>query len=56
MVKVGIVAYGITPFTKDDQKIESVLFESAKKLFENNPKINRNDIDAKAFTKDELKG
>ena len=46
MVKVGIAAYGITPFTKDDQKIESVLFESAKKLFENNPKINRNDIDA----------
>ncbi len=46
MIKVGIAAYGITPFTKDDQKIESVLFESAKKLFENNPKINRNDIDA----------
>ena len=46
MVKVGIAAYGITPFTRDDQKIESVLFESAKKLFENNPKINRNDIDA----------
>jgi len=46
MIKVGIVAYGITPFTKDDQKIESVLLKSAKKLFENNPKINRKDIDA----------
>jgi len=46
MVKVGIAAYGITPFTKDDQKIESVLQKSTKKLFENNPKINRNDIDA----------
>ncbi len=45
MVKVGIAAYGITPFTKDDQKIESVLLKSTKKLFENNPKINRNDID-----------
>ncbi|HJJ22731.1 MAG TPA: thiolase family protein [Nitrosopumilus sp.] len=46
MTKVGIAAYGITPFTKDDQKIESVLFKSAKNLFENNPKINKKDIDA----------
>ena len=46
MIKVGIAAYGITPFTKDDQKIESVLLKSVKKLFENNPKINKNDIDA----------
>ena len=46
MIKVGIVAYGITPFTKDDQKIESVLLKSAKNLFENNSKINKNDIDA----------
>jgi len=46
MIKVGIAAYGITPFTKDDQKIESVLLKSTKALFENNPKINRNDIDA----------
>ncbi len=46
MVKVGIAAYGITPFTKNDQKIESSLLESTKNLFENNPKIDRNDIDA----------
>jgi len=46
MIKVGIAAYGITPFTKDDEKIESVLLKSTKILFENNPKINRNDIDA----------
>ncbi len=46
MIKVGIAAFGITPFTKDDQKIESVLFASAKKLFENNPEIDKNDIDA----------
>ncbi len=33
MVKVGIAAYGITPFTKNDQKIESSLLESTKNLF-----------------------
>jgi len=46
MIKVGIVAYGITPFTKDDQKIESVLLKSVKNLFDNNSEINRNDINA----------
>jgi len=46
MIKVGITAYGITPFTKDDQKIEHVLLKSAKNLFENNTEINKNDIDA----------
>lgn len=46
MKKVGIMAYGITPFTKEDQKIESILLKSAKNLFKNNPQINRNDIDA----------
>ena len=25
MAKVGIAAYGITPFTKDDHKIETIL-------------------------------
>ena len=46
MNKVGIVGYGITPFTKDDQKIESVLLQINKRTFENNPEINRKDIDA----------
>jgi len=46
MNKVGIIAYGITPFTKEDKKIESVLLKSTKNLFENNPNIDRNDIDA----------
>ncbi len=46
MIKVGIAAYGITPFTKDDKKIESILFESAKSIFENNSKIEKNQIDA----------
>jgi len=45
MSKVGIAAYGITPFTKDDKKIESILFESAKNLLENNPAIQKNEID-----------
>ena len=46
MNKVGIVGYGITPFTKEDKKIESVLFDSTKELFKNNSHINRNEIDA----------
>jgi len=46
MNKVGIIGYGITPFTREDQKIESVLLKSAKTLFQNNQNIKRNDIDA----------
>ena len=46
MAKVGIIAYAITPFTRDDQKIESISLKSTKKLFKNNPQINRDDIDA----------
>ena len=46
MTRVGIAAYGITPFTKNDQKIESVLLGSVKNLFDNNSKINRDDVDA----------
>ena len=46
MDKVGIIACGITPFTKNDQKIESVLINSSKNLFLDNPKIQKNDIDA----------
>ena len=46
MVKVGIAAYGTTPFTKEDQKIESTLLKSTKNLFEKNPEIDKKDIDA----------
>ena len=46
MKKVGIIAYGITPFTKEDLKIESVLLQSTKNLFEHNSHIDRNDVDA----------
>ena len=38
MSKVGIAAYGTTPFTKDDQKIESILHKSTNNLFQ---KINK---------------
>ena len=46
MSKVGIASYGITKFSKDDSKIESVLLQSTKKLFDNSPNLSRNDIDA----------
>ena len=41
MTKVGIIGYGITPFTKEDKKIENVLLDSTKEVFKNNQKINR---------------
>ena len=46
MNKVGIIGYGITPFTREDQKIESVLLQSTKNLFEGNPSIDRKMVDA----------
>ncbi|MDC4222635.1 MAG: thiolase family protein, partial [Candidatus Nitrosopumilus limneticus] len=44
--KVGIVAYGTTPFTKDDHKIESILHKSTNNLFQKYPKIDKKEIDA----------
>ncbi len=46
MNKVGIVGYGITPFTKEDAKIESALLDSTKEIFKNNPEIVQKEIDA----------
>jgi len=46
MNKVGIIGWGITPFTKEDKKIETVLLDSTKELFKNNPEISQKDIDA----------
>ncbi len=46
MNRVGIVGYGITPFTKEDKKIDSILLDSTKELFKNNSHINRSEIDA----------
>ena len=45
MEKVGIIGYGITPFTEEDKKIESILLDSTKKLFDNNPETSKTDID-----------
>ena len=45
MSKVGIAAYGITPFSKEDKKIENLLMDSVAELFVKNPKIEKNDID-----------
>ena len=46
MSKVGIAAYGTTPFTKDDHKIESILHRSTNDLFQKNPSIDKKEIDA----------
>jgi acetyl-CoA C-acetyltransferase len=46
MNKVGIVGYGNMPFTKDDDKIESILHKSTNQLFKNNPQIDKKQIDA----------
>ncbi len=46
MSKVGIVAYGTTPFTKDDHKIETILHKSTNDLFQKNPNIDKKEIDA----------
>lgn len=45
MLKVGIASYGITKFSKDDSKIESVLLKSTKKLFDSSSNLSHNDID-----------
>ena len=46
MKKVGILAYGITSFSKDDKKIEDLLFDSAKNLLETNPDFDKQNIDS----------
>ena len=46
MSEVGIIAYGTSPFTKEDHKIESMLHKSTNDLFKKNPDINKNEIDA----------
>lgn len=46
MNKVAIAGTGIIKFTKNDEKIEDILFQSTKNLFDNTPNITQNDIDA----------
>lgn len=44
--RVGIAAYGITKFSREDLKIESVLLESTKNLFQNCSNLTQKDVDA----------
>lgn len=44
--KVGIASYGITKFSRDDSKIESILLNSTKNLFDICPNLSQPDIDA----------
>jgi len=46
MQKVGIIAHGIIPFTKEDHKIESILHKSTNDLFQKNTNIDKKEIDA----------
>ena len=46
MSKVGIIAYGTSPFTKEDHKIESMLHKSTNDLFQKNSNIDKKEIDA----------
>ena len=45
-MKVGIVGYGQTKFSTNDEKIEEILLESTKNLFENTKNISQKEIDA----------
>ncbi len=46
MKKVGIVGHGITQFSRSDEKIETVLLKSVKKLFENNSELDKEHVDS----------
>ena len=46
MSKVGIVAYGTIPFSKEDHKIETILHKSTNNLFQKNSNIDKKEIDA----------
>ena len=45
-MKVGILGYGITPFTRDEESIESMLLHCTKNLFDNSPNITQDSVDA----------
>ncbi|MFQ5440482.1 MAG: thiolase family protein [Nitrosopumilaceae archaeon] len=44
MVKVAIVGYGQTKFSKEDSKIESILLRATKNLFDSTPNLEQDDI------------
>ena len=46
MARVAIAGYGQVKFSKDDSKIESVLLNSTKNLFDSTNNLTQKDIDA----------
>lgn len=44
-MKVGIAAYGVTPFSREDKKIENILMDSVADLFVRNPEIDKRGVD-----------
>ena len=46
MLKVAIVGYGQTKFSKEDVKIESVLLRATKNLFDSTPNLTQKEIDS----------
>jgi len=46
MSKVGIIAYGTIPFSKEDHKIETILHKSTNNLLQKNSSIDKKEIDA----------
>ena len=46
MSKVGILAYGTMPFSKEDHKIETILHKSVNNLFQKNSNVDKKEIDA----------
>lgn len=45
-MRVGIIGYGITPFTLGNPSIESLLLQSVKHTFSNSQTVEQDDIDA----------
>ena len=45
MARVAIAGFGITKFSKEDVKIESVLMNATRDLFSNTPNLTQKDID-----------
>ena len=45
MTRVAIAGFGITKFSKEDIKIESILMNATRDLFSNTPNLTQKDID-----------
>ena len=53
--KVGIAAFGHTPFTRTEEKIENILGKSVVNLFERNSKLNIGSFHTKSTRASQLK-